>query len=112
MQSLIDNMHTQFIQAVAEGRKAKTEDIRSIADGKVWTGEQALSLHLIDQLGDFQTAVDDTAKSVHISGKPVLVHPETDRKTLLDLLFGDISEYLPTKAKLLEQQTGFYYLWR
>ncbi len=112
MQSLIDNMHTQFIQAVAEGRKAKTEDIRSIADGKVWTGEQALSLHLIDQLGDFQAAVDDTAKSVHISGKPVLVHPETDRKTLLDLLFGDISEYLPTKAKLLEQQTGFYYLWR
>src|SRR6185295_17442673 len=46
MQSLIDNMHTQFIQAVADGRnsdgrKAKAEDIRAIANGKVWTGEQA-----------------------------------------------------------------------
>ena len=112
LQSLIDNMHTQFIQAVAEGRKAKAADIRSIADGKVWTGEQALSLHLVDQLGDFEAAVNDTAKAVHISGKPVLVHPERERKTLLDLLFGDVSEYLPTKAKLLEQQTGFYYLWK
>jgi len=35
-------MHTQFIQAVAEGRKAKESDIRLIANGKVWTGEQGL----------------------------------------------------------------------
>src|SRR5512135_3537190 len=46
MQSLIDNMHTQFITAVAEGRNSdgrtvKVEDIRAIANGKVWTGEQA-----------------------------------------------------------------------
>ena len=41
MQGLIDNMHTQFIRAVADGRHAKEADIRAIADGKVWTGEQA-----------------------------------------------------------------------
>ena len=69
MQSLIDNMHTQFIQAVADGRKTKAENIRAIANGKVWTGEQALDMKLIDQLGDFQTAVQDTAKSVGISGR-------------------------------------------
>src|SRR5437899_7304999 len=48
VQSLIDNMHIQFIQAVADGRnsdgrKVKVEDIQAIANGKVWTGEQALS---------------------------------------------------------------------
>jgi protease IV len=112
MQSLIDNMYGQFVRAVAEGRHAKEDDIKSIADGRVWTGEQALSMHLIDQVGDFEAAVDDTAKSVHISGKPVLVHPEKDRKSVLDLLFGDVSEYLPTKAKLLDQETGFFYLWK
>ncbi len=112
LQSLIDNMHTQFIQAVADGRKAKVEDIRAIADGKVWTGQQALSLKLIDQVADFETAVDDTAKTVGISGKPVLVHPEKDRKTVLDLLFGDVSEWLPSREKLLEQHMGFYYLWK
>lgn len=112
LQSLIDNMYGQFVQAVADGRHAKVEDIKSIADGRVWTGEQALALHLIDQLGDYQTAIDDTAKAVGIKGEPALVHPEKDRKTVLDLLFGDVSQWLPTKEKLLDQQLGFYYLWK
>src|SRR6185437_7862231 len=112
MQGLIDDMYGQFVQAVADGRHAKPSDIRSIADGRVWTGEQAMGLHLIDQIGDFRTAVLDTAKSVSISGEPVLVHPERDRKSLLDLLFGDVTPYLPTKEKLLDQQVGFYYLWK
>src|SRR3954471_4357450 len=112
LQSLIDNMHAQFIQAVADGRKSKFEDVKAIANGKVWTGQQALSMKLIDQVADFEAAVEDTAKAVGISGKPTLVRPEKDRKTLLDLLFGDVSEWLPTREKLLEQHTGFYYLWR
>ncbi len=112
MQGLIDNMYGQFVQAVADGRHAKVADIKSIADGRVWTGEQALSMHLIDQIGDFRTVVLDTAKSVNISGEPVLVHSERDRKSLLDLLFGDASQWLPSKEKLLDQQVGFYYLWK
>jgi len=112
LQSLIDNMHGQFIQAVADGRNAKFDDIKAIANGKVWTGEQALSMKLIDQVADFQAAVDDTAKSVGIKGEPVLVHPERDRKTVLDVLFGDVSEWLPTREKLLEHHVGFYYLWK
>jgi protease IV len=112
MQGLIDNMYGQFVQAVADGRHAKVSDIRAIADGRVWTGEQALNLHLIDQIADFRSAVQDTAKSVGISGEPVLVHPEKDRQSLLDLIFGDVSPWLPTKEKLLDQQTGFYYLWK
>ena len=112
LQSLIDNMHGQFIQAVADGRKTKFDDIKAIANGKVWTGEQALSMKLIDQVADFQAAVDDTAKAVGIKGEPVLVHPERDRKTVLDVLFGDVSEWLPTREKLLEHHVGFYYLWK
>jgi protease IV len=112
MQGLIDNMYGQFVQAVADGRHSKIADIKSIADGRVWTGEQAMAMHLIDQIGDFRGAVLDTARSVNISGEPVLVHPEKDRKSLLDLLFGDASEWLPTKEKLLDERVGFYYLWK
>lgn len=112
MQGLIDNMYGQFVQAVADGRHTKASDIKPIADGRVWTGQQAMDMHLIDQIADFRAAVMDTAKSVNISGEPVLVHPERDRKSLLDLLFGDASKYLPTKEKLLDQQMGFYYLWK
>ncbi len=112
LQSLIDNMHSQFIQAVADGRKMKFQDVKAIADGKVWTGQQAASMKLIDQVADFQAAVKDTAKAVGISGEPTLVRSEKERKTVLDLLFGDVSEYLPTREKLMEQQMGFYYLWQ
>ncbi len=112
MQSLIDNMFGQFVQAVADGRGMKFEDVKAIANGKVWTGEQALSMKLIDNVGDFEAVVKDTAKSVGISGEPTLVHPEKDRKTLLDLMLGDVSQYLPDTEKMLEQHVGFYYLWK
>jgi len=112
MQGLIDNMHTQFIQAVADGRHVKEADIRAIANGKVWTGEQAASLKLVDQIADFEGAVKDTARAVNISGEPTLIWPPKERRSGLDLLFGDVSDYLPTREKLLEQQVGFYYLWK
>jgi protease IV len=112
MQSLIDNMYGQFVQAVADGRHAKVQDIKPIADGRVWTGEQALSMHLIDQIGDFQAAVYETAKAVNIKGEPTLVRAGKDRKTLADLLFGDITQWLPTREKMMDQHMGFYYLWK
>jgi protease IV len=112
MQSLIDNMFGQFVKAVADGRGLKFEDVKSIANDKVWTGEQAMSMKLIDSVGDFEAAVEDTAKSVGIKGEPTLVHPERDRKTLMDLLLGDVSQFLPGREKMLEQQVGFYYLWK
>src|SRR5277367_3859077 len=112
MQALIDNMFGQFVRAVAEGRGMKFEDVKSIANGKVWTGEQAMSMKLIDGVGDFETAVSETAKSVGIKGEPTLVRPDRDRKTLMDLLLGDVSQFLPGREKMLEQQVGFYYLWK
>lgn len=112
LQGLIDNMYGQFVQAVAEGRHAKVSEIKPIADGRVWTGQQALGMHLVDQIGDFRTAVLDTARSVRITGEPVLVHPEKERKSLLDLLLGDISPWLPTKESLFDEHVGFYYLWK
>ena len=112
LQGMIDNMHGQFIKAVADGRNLKFEDVKSIANGKVWTGQQALPMKLVDQLADFQAAVEDTAKAVNIKGEPVLVRPEKDRKTLSDLLFGDLSEWLPTREKLMDQHVGFYYMWK
>jgi protease-4 len=112
LQSLIDDMFRQFVGAVADGRKMKVEDVRALADGKVWTGEQAKALKLIDEIGDYHAAIDDTAKAVGIKGEPMIVHPEPERRTLLDVLFGDISHLVPSKARLLETHVGFYYLWK
>src|SRR5260221_7858382 len=101
MQGLIDNMHTQFIQAVADGRHAKEDDIRAIANGKVWTGEQAVSLQLVDQIADFEGAVKDTAKAVNISGEPTRVYPPKQRRSGLDLLVCDVFDSLPNLEQLV-----------
>jgi protease-4 len=112
LQELIDNMFGQFVQAVADGRGMRFDDVKAIANGKVWTGKEALSMKLIDNVGDFEAVVNDTAQAVGISGEPTLVHPEKDRRTLLDLMLGDVSQYLPDTEKMLEQHVGFYYLWK
>src|SRR5580704_2718312 len=112
MQSLIDNMFGQFVKAVADGRGMKFDDVKAIANGKVWTGQQALDMKLIDSVGDFEAVVKDTARSVGISGEPTLVRPDKDRRTLLDLMTGDLSKYIPTREMMMEQEVGFYYLWK
>lgn len=113
LQSLVDEMYGQFVRDVADGRKLKVDDVKNMASGRVWTGEQALSLKLIDQIGGFQAAVDDTAKAVGIHGEPSLVRPEEKKKSLLDILFGDASQLLPAQARMLQTNNpGFFYLWR
>src|SRR6202167_602506 len=70
LQSLIDNMFGQFVQAVADGRGMKFDDVKAIANGKVWTGAQALDMKLIANVGALQMVVKDTANAVDIPGGP------------------------------------------
>jgi protease-4 len=113
LQSLVNEMYGQFIRDVADGRKLQVNYIKPLATGRVWTGEQAIGLKLIDKLGGFQDAVDDTAKAVGIRGEPSLVHPEEKKHTLLDILFGDVTQLLPAQARMLQTNNpSFFYLWR
>jgi len=113
LQSLANEMYGQFVRDVADGRKLKVDDVKNMASGRVWTGEQALPLKLIDEIGGFQVVVDETAKAVGIHGEPSLVHPEEKKRTLADLLFGDATQLLPAHARMMQTNNpGFFYLWR
>ncbi len=85
LQGVLDNVHTQFIKAVAEGRKMLPSDVEKIADGRVFTGEQALKVGLIDELGNLEDAVQVAAKLSGIKGEPVIVSKK-ERFSLIDLL--------------------------
>jgi protease-4 len=111
MQGLVDNMHVQFIEDVAAGRDQSVAQIQPLATGQVWTGQQALPLHLIDSIGSFRDTLLATAKQVGISGEPNVVKPLVRRKTLLDTLLNP-SDLFPNPEKLLEKNVGFYFLWR
>lgn len=115
-QGLTDNMHSQFVHDVAAGRKLPVKDIQSLATGQVWTGEEALPLHLIDQTGGFRVALLDTARSVGIRGEPRIVRPRERRPGLFELLTG-VNSRLPFPSpdelqSLLEKSPGFYFLWQ
>ena len=112
LEAMAQNMLGQFVHAVADGRGLNQDQVQAIADGRVWTGQQAKELKLVDELGDFEAAVKDTAKTVGIKGEPTLVRPEKERRSILDLLFGDASDLWPDPGKLLEKNVGFYYLWK
>ncbi|MBM4305569.1 MAG: signal peptide peptidase SppA [Deltaproteobacteria bacterium] len=91
VQSVIDNVHQQFIQAVADGRKMDRLKVAQVADGRILTGEQAKQLGLVDQLGNLQDAIDTAAKMVGIEGKPVVLYPKK-KFSLLELLIEGITE--------------------
>ncbi len=76
IQGVIDNVHQQFIQAVADGRKLDRSKVAQIADGRILTGEQAKQLGLVDQIGNLEDAIDTTAKLVGIVGKPNILYPK------------------------------------
>jgi protease-4 len=86
MQSVIDSMHGQFIRAVAEGRKLPLEAVTRLADGRIFSGEQALKLKLVDRLGNLQDAVTEAGKLAGIKGEPEVIYPPEKKSFLRDLL--------------------------
>lgn len=67
MQSYIDNGYKLFVKRVADGRHKTTAQVDSIAQGRVWTGQQALRIGLVDQLGSLENAIDIAAKKADIA---------------------------------------------
>lgn len=103
LQKVLDNVHDQFITAVAEGRKMPYEDVKQIADGRIFTGEQALKVGLVDKLGNIEDAVQVAAELSGIKGEPVLISKK-ERFSLIDLIRGpkELIDIIPSvKIKYL-----------
>lgn len=78
----MDRIYIGFVNRVAEGRKLPPERVREIAKGRVWTGEQALQLGLVDELGGFYQAVDKAKSLAGLSGEVRLKHIDGGQSTL------------------------------
>jgi len=73
---VLENVHTQFIAAVAKGRNLKPDEVRPLADGRIFSGEQAKALRLVDELGGLRDAVRLAAERAGITGEPHMVEIE------------------------------------
>jgi protease IV len=111
-QSLIGNMYDQFVSTVARSRKMKDEEVRRLADGRVYTGQEAKEDGLVDELGTFQDAIDAAARMAGIAGEPKIVTPAKKSFSMLDILLGESRSALSLSPDRSESHIRFQYLWR
>lgn len=90
-QEMIDDVHDQFITAVAVERKLEKSSVKKIADGRVYTGRKAYELHLVDTLGTYQDAIRIAADLAGIAGTPKIIK-EKKKERLADMLFGEVRQ--------------------
>lgn len=100
LQAVVDNVHLQFVNAVAEGRNLPREEVMRIADGRIFTGEQAKALGLVDVLGNLEDAVAEAGKMGNIPGEPRVVTPPKKKISFLELLKEE------TRSLLEEKMSG------
>ena len=93
LQGLVDDVHDQFVADVSAGRKLPKKDVQKLADGRVYTGRQALKLKLVDRIGTLADAMRAAADDAGIKGEFKVTEYERE-PGVLDMLFG------MTEAKL------------
>jgi protease-4 len=92
-QGILNTIHTQFINTVATQRKMPMDTAKKLSDGRIYLGQQAMDLKLIDQIGTFYDTLDDMKNTLNIKGKPVLVYGKRPF-SILKWLISSISQEL------------------
>ncbi len=93
LQALLDDVHSQFITAVSESRGIDYEDIKKIADGRIFTGKKAMELGLVDELGNLDHAIKLAGELSGIKGKPRVVSKK-NKFSLWDIFSGNFPKKL------------------
>lgn len=93
LQHVMDDVHDQFIHAVAEGRDMEVEQVHALADGRIFTGRQALAVDLVDRLGTLQDAIQLAADLAGITEEPTVIEVEP-RFSLQDLIRNQVRDAL------------------
>ncbi|HEY5541793.1 MAG TPA: signal peptide peptidase SppA [Candidatus Binatia bacterium] len=93
LQSLVDNVHSQFVAAVAKGRSMDEDQVRKLADGRIYSGAQAQELGLIDQFGTLRDAIDLAAKRAGIDGEPAIYYSRPEQERWWERMFMGVFGY-------------------
>ena len=104
LEEVVMDTYSQFFGAVAEGRKIEPDNLRELADGRIFSGRQALKFKLVDELGDFEKTVTVTAKLSKITGEPNVIDLKPDSGGILRYLtsFADKTVNARQNVTLLE----------
>jgi protease IV len=106
LRGVLDDVHEQFIQAVADGRKLTVDQVKPIADGRVFTGRQAKELKLVDAMGGLEDAVAEAGRMGGIKGQPKMEYPRKEKRLLAELFGEEAQTLLQGVASRVEDAVG------
>ena len=106
LQALIDDVHEQFVDAVSGSRTLDKEKVKEIADGRIFTGRQAVGLNLVDELGDLDHAAEVAATLAQLDGKPELVYPKEERRSIWRYMMEEMVSVLKREMVETVVETG------
>ena len=86
MQKYTDEIYSRFIEVVSEGRNMSTEDVLEIAQGRVWSGEDALNVGLVDELGSLSDAIAVAAGAADIDDYDLLEYPRIEKSPVESIM--------------------------
>jgi protease-4 len=109
LQGLVHRLHRQFVADISKGRKMDQAKVESLADGRIFSGEDAKNLGLIDRLGNLEDAIEWAGKLGGIKGKINVVYPPRKRLSLLSLLADSTIRELTSRIKNAELQVDYLY---
>lgn len=110
LQSLIENVHSQFKEVVSQKRGIEYEKLSVIADGRIYTGQQAKDIKLIDELGTFNAALRKAAELGGIEGDPETLEYPKKQSPIFDLLFSRTSTHSKLLTNPVKTSFGLYYI--
>jgi len=99
-ESIVNNLHNQFLREVSIQRSIPIVKLNEYADGRIFTGEQAYSINLIDTLGTFEDALNISKNLANISGETNLIYPKINKSKFLKMFFEESRSFLNIKQKL------------
>ncbi|WP_321493295.1 signal peptide peptidase SppA [uncultured Desulfobacter sp.] len=102
-QDLVDELHTQFVSDAAVARNMEAKAMAKLADGRVYTGQSAMKLKLVDRIGNMDDAVQWAAEMAGIEGEVIPVYPKEDKMTLFKKLAETLFQDVNLSGKLSEQ---------
>jgi len=108
IQEVIDDIYDQFLEAVSASRNIAKDELRTVADGRILTGRQALGLRLIDNTGDLESAINLASELSGIKGKPEVIYPKEKVFNFWKYIAEEVTSTMFQQIKEEISGPGFY----
>jgi protease-4 len=110
LKDFVDRLHRQFVAAIAEGRRIELAKVQQLADGRIYTGQEAKEMGLVDRIGNLEDAIEWAGELAGIEGDIIPVYPPPKKISVMRLLTESMLEHLVGRVTRQEMAAEYRYI--